>query len=222
MARAEQLISLADYERAANDVVPQPAHAYIFGGAGDEITMRDNLAAWQRLAISPRTLVGVGECDTTVRVLGSTRSHPLIVAPMAVQRLAHRDGEIATARAAAATGAVMCVSTLTSIGLAEIARAAPDAARWFPLYVTVDRGASRELIAHAVEQGYEALVVTVDLPIVGVRERELRAPASAPAGAPPTASDLDALIDPDLRWSDIEADLDRSFVTTAPWVAVPR
>jgi 4-hydroxymandelate oxidase len=209
-------VSLADYEREAERSMVPGAHAYVVGGAGDEITLRDNVAAWARIAIRPRVLVGVGERDPRIDLLGVRRPHPLIIAPMAYQRMADPDGEIAMARAAAATGAVMCLSTLGTTSAPQLAEAVPDAPRWFQLYVFADRGVSRELVARAADNGYEALVVTVDLPVSGVRERDLRsghlaAPAelvasAAAAGASGslTPKQFTALIDPDLSWRDIE------------------
>jgi 4-hydroxymandelate oxidase len=213
---AGQLISLADYERAADALLDPGAHGYLFGGAGDEITLRDNVAAWRRLALRPRVLTGVGRRDPAVTLLGERRPHPLIIAPMAFQRLANPEGEIGTARAAAATDTIMCLSTLATASPAELAERVPDAPRWFQLYVFSDRGVTRELVARAAEHGYRALVVTVDLPIVGVRERELRAEvraaadlvasaAAARVGGAMTPADFTALIDPDLDWTHIEA-----------------
>jgi 4-hydroxymandelate oxidase len=214
------LLSLADYERAALATVSAEALGYIQGGAGDEITLADNVAAWRRLALRPRMLVGAGRCDLTVELLGVPRPHPVLAAPTAFQRLAHPDGEVGIARAAAATGTVMCLSTLASAGAATVAEAVPDGVRWFQLYAFTDRGVNRELIDGAVEHGYEALVVTVDRPVLGVRERELRSnvrgagnDAAAPEGvaAPDTPNptrgmrpaDYSARIDPNLRWPDI-------------------
>jgi len=210
------LVSLADYELAAADRLDPGTLAYYAGGAGDEITMRDNVAAWRRLAIAPRMLVGVGQRDPSVTVLGQRRPHPLIVAPMAFQRLANPDGEVATARGAARTGAIMCLSTLGTTSAPALAQDAPECGRWFQLYVFADRGVSRELMAQAVEHGYEALVVTVDLPVLGVRERELRtgvhaataeavsSAVAAGAKGVMTPTDFAALVDPDLNWYDIE------------------
>jgi isopentenyl diphosphate isomerase/L-lactate dehydrogenase-like FMN-dependent dehydrogenase len=210
------LISLADYERAAERVVEPGAFGYIAGGAGDEITLRDNVAAWRRLALRPRMLVGVGHRDPGITLLGRARPHPLIIAPMAFQRLAHDEGEIGTARAAAATGSIMCLSTLGTTTASVLAQAVPDAARWFQLYVFSDRGVSQELVAHALEHGYEALVVTVDLPVLGLRERDLRSSlrvsfaeqvagaAAAGAAGEMAPSDFAELLDPELSWSDIE------------------
>jgi 4-hydroxymandelate oxidase len=214
----DQLITIADYERAADAGLKPGARAYFNGGAGDEITLRDNVAAWRRLAIHPRMLVGVGTRDPSVTVLGRRRPHPLIVAPMAYQRLAHPEGEVATALGAHAAGAVMCLSTLATTSVRALAREVPDATRWFQLYVYEDRGISRELVARAVDHGYEALVVTVDLPVRGVREREFRVEAESVASASDedpyavpdgrddlmTPGDVAALVDPTLNWSDVE------------------
>jgi 4-hydroxymandelate oxidase len=201
------LQTLADYEQAAADALNAGAHAYYFGGAADEITLRDNVAAWGRLAIRPRVMVGVGERDPSVTVLGRPRPHPLLVAPMALHGLADPDGEITTARAASATQSVMCVSTFATKDLKEVADAVPDCPRWFQLYVFNDRGVSRELVARAEESGYEALVVTVDLPVRGPREREDRTPISSELAKAPTTmtpEEFMALIDAGLGWSDIE------------------
>jgi isopentenyl diphosphate isomerase/L-lactate dehydrogenase-like FMN-dependent dehydrogenase len=217
------LISLADYERAAVERMDPAAHGYVAGGAGDEITLHDNQAAWRRIAIRPRMLVGVGRCDLSVELLGTRRPHPLIIAPMAFQKLAHREGELEMARAAQATASVMCLSTLGNASPVELAQAVPDAPRWFQLYVFADRGVSRELMAQAADHGYEALVVTVDLPVMGVRERDLRSgvrsasadavssAAKAQAQGSMTPADFAGLIDPDLSWRDIER-----FVAESP------
>jgi 4-hydroxymandelate oxidase len=212
--RSLPLISLADYEAAAGALLDEVAHGYFSGGAADEITMRDNVTAWARFALRPRMLVGVGDRDAGVTVLGRRRPHPVIIAPMAYQKLAHPDGELAMAAAAAATGATICLSTLATTGVPELALSAPDASRWFQLYVFRDRGVSRELVAEAVEHAYEALVVTVDVPVRGFRERDLRSgselspvralPASARGDVTMTPADFSALIDPALNWADIE------------------
>jgi 4-hydroxymandelate oxidase len=212
------LLSLADYERAAREAVAPAALGYIEGGAGDEVTLADNVRAWNRFALRPRMLVGAGGCDLGVTLLGARVAHPVVVAPTAFQRLAHPDGEIGIARAAAATDTIMCVSTLASAGAATVAEAVPGGTRWFQLYVFSDRGVTRDLVAGAVAHGYKAVVVTVDRPVLGVREREVRSTARG-AGSVAAAPDAIAtpgaqqrmrpldyadLIDPDLRWSDIE------------------
>jgi isopentenyl diphosphate isomerase/L-lactate dehydrogenase-like FMN-dependent dehydrogenase len=206
--------TLAQYERAALARMSAEALGYIEGGAGDEVTLADNVAAWRRWALRPRMLVGASGGDPSVTVLGVRRPHPVIVAPTAFQRLAHPDGEVAIARAAAATGTVMCVSTFASAGAAAVAEDVPEVARWFQLYALTDRGATRELIDDAGRRGYEALVVTVDRPVLGIREREWQInvqdpvadiPRHDPAQTPDVpAPALLGQIDPDLRWRDIE------------------
>jgi 4-hydroxymandelate oxidase len=212
------LISLADYERAAADILDVGAHSYVAGAAADEITLRDNLAAWRRIAIRPRVLVGVGRRDPSVELLGRRRPHPVLIAPVAFQRLAHQEAEIATARAAAATDTVMCLSTLATTPPEALAAAVPDAPRWFQLYVFTDRGVSAELVARAAAHGFEALVVTVDLPVYGERERELRSGVHSSHAALPVVASAEAagasgaltpgqygqLVDPGLTWADIE------------------
>lgn len=141
----DDLISLADYEAAARRALEPGAEAYYAGGGADEIRLSDNVAAWQRLAIRPRVLVGVGARDPSVMLLDRQRPHPVVVAPMALHGLAHADGEIATAQAAAATGTILCVSTFATKTLDVVAEAVPNADRWFQLYVFNDRGVSREL-----------------------------------------------------------------------------
>lgn len=195
--------------------MPEGAHGYYAGGAGDEITLRDNVAAWQRLALRPRVMVDCAERDPSTTVLGRRRSHPLIVAPTAFHTLATPDGETATARAAAATDTLFCLSTLSTTGLLELATRAPETRRWFQLYVFKDRGITREMVAAAVEHAYEALVLTVDLPVFGIRERDMRSgfvldeasaiPNVGAAGARGTLSlqDLGELFDPSLTWDDV-------------------
>jgi 4-hydroxymandelate oxidase len=208
--------TLAAYELAAESRLDPGALGYYAGGAGDEVTLRDNHAAWNRLSVVPRTLVGVGSRDPSVTVLGKQRPHPLIVAPMAFQRLADPEGEIATARGAAAADTLMCLSTLSTTSPAQVATAVPEGERWFQLYVFSDRGVTRDLVAQAHENGYEALVVTVDLPVMGIRDRDRStgvhsAPAemvssakAAGAQGQMTPTDFANLFDPDLKWSDIE------------------
>jgi isopentenyl diphosphate isomerase/L-lactate dehydrogenase-like FMN-dependent dehydrogenase len=197
--------SVADYERAAAARMSEDARNYIGGGAGNEITLRDNEAAWRRLALRPRALGAPDGADTSVELLGIRRPHPVLVAPTAFARLTHPEGELGIARAAAATSTIMCLATLASVSPAAVAAEVPGATRWFQLYVFSDRGASRELVAAAAAHGYEAVVVTVDRPVLGVRERELRAAvceSEALGNERPT--DTSAVIDPRLRWSDIE------------------
>jgi 4-hydroxymandelate oxidase len=197
--------TIADYERAATERMSDDARSYIGGGAGNEITLRDNEAAWRRLALRPRALGAPAGADTGVELLGVRRPHPVLIAPTAFARLTHPDGEIGIARAAAATSTIMCLSTFASVSPAAVAAEVPGAARWFQLYVLSDRGATRELVSAAAAHGYEALVVTVDRPVLGIRERELRAVLrEGEALGHDRPINTSAVIDPQLRWSDIE------------------
>jgi 4-hydroxymandelate oxidase len=186
------------------------AHGYFAGGAGDEITLRDNEASWSRLALQPRMLVDVGERDPSVTVLGQEWSHPVVVAPMAYQKHAHADGESGMARAAAATNSTFVLSSQTTTSVADVAAAASDARRWFQLYVFRDRSISLDLVAQAREHGYEALVITVDFPVAGWRERDRRTGfqvehpvAINPGGEPMSTEELFAQHDPTLTWDDL-------------------
>lgn len=183
------------------------AHGYFAGGAGDEITLRDNEASWSRLALRPRMLVDVGDRDPSVSVLGRDLPHPIVVAPMAYQKHAHPDGELAMARAAAATDTTIVLSSQTTTSIPDVAAAAPDGRRWFQLYVFRDRAISLDLVAQAREHGYEALVITVDFPVAGWRERDRRSGfqvehpvAINPGGEPMTTEQLFAQHDPTLTW----------------------
>jgi 4-hydroxymandelate oxidase len=186
------------------------AHGYFAGGAGDEITLRDNEASWSRLALRPRMLVDVGERDPSVSVLGRDLPHPIVVAPMAYQKHAHTDGERAMALAAAATDSTFVLSSQTTTSLPDVAATAPDGRRWFQLYVFRDRAVSLDLVAQAREHGYEALVITVDFPVAGWRERDkqtgfrIEHPVAVnPDGEPMTTEELFAQHDPTLTWDGI-------------------
>ncbi|MCA1726479.1 MAG: alpha-hydroxy-acid oxidizing protein [Actinobacteria bacterium] len=212
-----RLVTLADFERRAEEVLPPPVFDYYAGGAGDERTIRENRAAFAEWRLRPRVLVNVSACEPETTVLGRPVSFPVLVAPTALQRMAHPEGEVTTARAAAAAGTVMILSTLASSTIEEVAEAAD--ARWFQLYVQRDRGLTAELVQRAHAAGYSAIVLTVDLPVVGVRDRDERNSFSVPEGigyanlraTPPSGvagSELKAFvgfqIDPSVEWSDVE------------------
>jgi isopentenyl diphosphate isomerase/L-lactate dehydrogenase-like FMN-dependent dehydrogenase len=209
-------INVRDYERLAEERLDAGAFAYYAGGAGDEWTLRENEAAFRRWVLRPRVLVDVGSVTTETTVLGTEISMPILVAPTAFHRLAHPDGELATARAAAAAGTIMCLSTLATAGAAEVAEAAPGAPRWYQLYWHPDRGITRAVVEEAADAGFAAIVLTVDLPVLGNRERDLRTGFTVPDELVPaftkTASHAAAagsevlgwMVDPSLTWSDLE------------------
>ncbi len=166
-------VSVSDYVDAAAAKVDPAVWCYFEGGAGDEVTLRANRAAYGRWRLRPRMLVDVSEVTTATTLLGTPVSMPLGIAPFAMQRLIDPEGEVATARAAAAGGVLMAVSTLTTSSHAEIATAGAGP-RWVQLYVLRDRQRTLDHIHEAREAGYSAVVLTVDLPYVGRRERDLR------------------------------------------------
>ena len=165
-------LNIWEYEQLAEAKLEAGAHGYYAGGAADELTLRDNVAAFRRLHLRPRMLVDVEACTTRTTVLGHELELPVIVAPVAFQRVAHPDGEVAMARAARAAGTIMCLSTLATSTPAEVA--AVGGARWFQLYVLRDESITRDLIAQARECGFSALVLTIDAPVRGNRERDVR------------------------------------------------
>ena len=160
-------------------------------------------------------LVDVGSVTTTTTVLGAEVALPVLVAPTAFQRLCDPEGELATARASAGAGTVMCQSTLSSVTPAELAAAAPGALQWFQLYWSRDRGFTQELVTAAAEAGFSALMLTVDLPVAGRRERDVRAAFALPDDLPlPNLPQtlqredfhtaLHAVVDDTLTWHDLE------------------
>ena len=208
-------VCVADFERLAEERLEPGAFGYYAGGAGDELALAENVAAWQRLRLRPRVLVDVSEVSTETTVLGTTVSMPLLVAPTAIQRLAHADGEQGMARAAAAAGTVMCLSTLATATPADVAAAAPGAPRWFQLYVFRDRGVTQSFLDQAAAHGFGAIVLTIDAPRLGRRERDFRTgfrvpeeivvPSMAALGGWEGATPLELLgaIDSSLTWADL-------------------
>lgn len=167
------MINLFDYEREAEKRIP-PAHwGYIAGGANDEVTLGANRAAFDRILIRYRTMVDVTTRDLRTTVLGTPVSMPVLVAPTAMQKLAHDGGECATARAARSAGTLMITSTTATTRLGDVIAASPGP-MWFQLYLYQDRGTSRALIEEAVRAGYSGVMLTVDAPLLGRRERDIR------------------------------------------------
>jgi isopentenyl diphosphate isomerase/L-lactate dehydrogenase-like FMN-dependent dehydrogenase len=206
-------VNVWDYERLAEERLTAGAFGYFAGGAGDERTLRANVEAYGQWLLRPRVLVDVSEVTTATTVLGQDVSMPLLIAPTALQRMAHPDGETATARAAAAAGTVMCLSTIATSSAREVAEAAPGAARWFQLYVFHDRGHTRELLAEVAALGYSAIVLTADTPYLGRRERDLRngfrippelVLPSTPAADEDSLGGQFAAMTPALTWRDVE------------------
>jgi 4-hydroxymandelate oxidase len=210
MSEQASLISVADYEReACQRLAASPGPwDYYAGGAGDEISLADAHAAWDRLRLRPRVLVDVANRNLSTEAFGVRLAHPIVVSPTAAHDLAHPRGERETARGAAAAGALFTLSTIASAPLEEVAEAAPGAPRWFQLYAPSDREACRALVERAVAAGYGAIAVTVDLPLPGNRERDRRHGFAVGLGAhlppdQPVDPDTGLVLTPTMDWDEL-------------------
>jgi 4-hydroxymandelate oxidase len=174
------VVSLADFESLARQRMPGPAFDYVAGGSWDEISLRESVEAWQRLRFVPRVLRAISSIDVSGTFLGRRSGLPVAFAPMAVQGLAHPGAEAESFAGAAAAGIPYCLSTTSSLPLEAVAAAAPDAERWFQLYVVGGMAHSRGLVERAETAGFSALIVTVDLPVLGRRERDVRSGFALP------------------------------------------
>jgi isopentenyl diphosphate isomerase/L-lactate dehydrogenase-like FMN-dependent dehydrogenase len=170
----ERVVSLHDFEPLARLAMDPTSYDYIAGGSWDELSLAASEAAWRKRTLRPRVLVDVAAVDTATTLLGEPSSMPVAIAPMALHGLAHPDAEVATARAAAAARIPFIASTMSSRSLEETAAAIPEATRWFQLYAQADPRRTRSLVERAVAAGYRALILTVDLPVLGYRERDRR------------------------------------------------
>jgi 4-hydroxymandelate oxidase len=164
------IVRVADFEVPARERLHPAAWAYYAGGSWDEHSLRDTMASWSRYRLRPRVLVDVEHVDLRTTLLGREVSMPLGIAPAALHGMAHGDGECATARAAAEAGVLQVVSTVASRSIEDVAASAPGAPRWYQLYVQRDRSLSRDLVQRAEAAGYEAIALTVDLPVLGYRD----------------------------------------------------
>jgi 4-hydroxymandelate oxidase len=178
---SDVLLNVSDYERAAVRVLEKPVLDYFEGGALDEITLRENTAGWERLKLYYRVLAGVRERELGTTVLGQPISMPICVAPTAFHRLACEEGEIATARAAKKAGTLFILSSLSNTAMEKVFAEA-GSPRWFQLYIYKDREITGELVKRAEAAGAEAIVLTVDAPGLGTRERDSRNNFRLPEG----------------------------------------
>ena len=166
-------INLFELEMKARELLPQTAYDHQASGANDEITLRENRAAYERIALLPHMLVDVSQRHMGTTALGEPVSMPIFIAPTAFQGLAHPEGEAATVKAAGAAETLMTLSTLSTFSIEEVMRAATSPV-WFQLYVFKDRAVSAALVKRAEVAGCKAIVLTVDAPLLGRRERDLR------------------------------------------------
>lgn len=178
------IASVTDYEQLAKERLSESIWAYFAGGAGNEWTLRENIAAFDRLPLRPRVLQNLSPASTATRILGCDLAAPILLAPVAFQRMAHADGELASVVAASALDSGMIISTQASMDMDVLADQA-SAPLWFQLYIQPDRDFTAALVARAERAGYRALVVTVDAPVTGMRWREQRAGFAMPADVQP-------------------------------------
>jgi 4-hydroxymandelate oxidase len=214
-------LNVSAFEAIARERMEATAYDYFAGAAGDERTLAENRLAFDRIMLRPRVLVDVTRIELQSRMLGQPLAFPVLLAPTALNRLGHPDGELAAARAAGAAGSIMVLSTTASSTIEEVADAA-SGPLWFQLYVYKDRDVTRDLVRRAEASGYRALVLTVDMPRMGRRERDVRNGFTLPDGVTlrnletsgrPDAATWSAdssffeyvhnLLDPSLTWSAI-------------------
>ncbi|CAH0600299.1 unnamed protein product [Chrysodeixis includens] len=170
----DKYVSVKDIEDAALQILPKPARDYYKSGATDEQTLLENKLAFQRLRIRPKCLIGVGKCDLRTSALGHEVSLPVGISPTAMQRMAHPDGELANAKAAQAERTIYTLSTIATSSIEEVAQAAPDAIKWFQLYIYNDREVTKNLVLRAEKAGFKAIALTVDTPLFGIRRADVR------------------------------------------------
>jgi 4-hydroxymandelate oxidase len=230
--RAVAAVTLADFEPLARERMHPFAYDYVAGGAWDEASLADNEASWRRYRLRPRVLVDVARVNPATTLLGARAAIPVATAPMAAHGLAHPDGELATARAAAAAGVPFTLSTMSSRSIEDVAGATSSGVNWFQLYMQAAEAESRRLVERVEVAGYRAIVLTVDLPLLGYRVRDRRNgfeldvplgnfpadPASGTVGPShrPDASGYQALETPrrrTLTWEDI--------ATVRAWSSLP-
>jgi L-lactate dehydrogenase (cytochrome) len=172
--RLRRAASVEDLRDQARRRVPRAVFDYTDGGAGREVSLRRSRAAFDRVEFLPSVLRDVSSVDVSTTVLGRPAALPLVLAPTGFTRMMNHQGEPAVARAAARAGVPYALSTMGTTSPERLAAEAPDARRWFQLYLWRDRAASTELVRRAAESGYEALVLTVDTPVGGLRLRDVR------------------------------------------------
>jgi isopentenyl diphosphate isomerase/L-lactate dehydrogenase-like FMN-dependent dehydrogenase len=197
-ADGPRFLTVDDYEPVARERLPKDVYDYYAGGAGDEWSLAENRRAFRDWAIRPRMLAGAWPVDPSTEVLGWPLSFPVLIAPWAYQKMAHPEGELATARAAAGAGTIMVVSS-TMAGYLEEVAAAADGPKWWQLYVFADRGITRDMLHRVHDAGFGAVVLTVDAPENGLRWRDARNDFRMPIGLPTD----ELAFAPDLTWDDL-------------------
>jgi L-lactate oxidase len=205
------IVTLRDLEAQAEKVMAPFGFAYVSGGAGDEWTMRENLAAFNRWVVNADFMDGTGSADTTTTLLGNKLSYPVITAPVGNQGSVHAQADLPNVKGTNAAGTMYCVSSVSQLSCEEIAAAA-QGPKWFQLYIPNDRGFAREMLQRAKTAGYTAIIVTADVDVTSNRERSMRLQGAAvpnlkmgnvpktPEGSKGNAMNMKG----DMAWSDIE------------------
>ena len=194
----EPPLTIDDHERAAREALPADVYDFIAGGAGDEWTLTENRRSFARWMFRPRVLRGANEPDPSIALFGDRISMPVIVAPWAYQRLVHPEGDVGTARGAAAAGTIACLSS-SGFDLLDAIVAASEGPKWWQLYVSADRGFTAEMLARVAAGGFRAIVWTVDLPVYGMRRRDERNAFEIPDALVPAGFGNDGAI----AWDDL-------------------
>jgi isopentenyl diphosphate isomerase/L-lactate dehydrogenase-like FMN-dependent dehydrogenase len=172
------IVTLRDLEGEAQKIMAPFGFAYVSGGAGDEWTMRENMAAFNRWVINPDFMNGTGGADTTTTLLGTKLSYPVITAPVGNQGSVHAQADLPNVKGTNAAGTLYCVSSVSQLSVEDIA-VASDGPKWFQLYIPNDRGFAREMLQRAKAAGYKAIIVTADVDITSNRERSMRLQGAA-------------------------------------------
>jgi isopentenyl diphosphate isomerase/L-lactate dehydrogenase-like FMN-dependent dehydrogenase len=202
----EPPLTLEEHDAAARAVLPADVYDFIAGGAGEEWTLEENRRSFARWKLRPRVLRGADDPDTSIELLGARVSMPVLVAPWAYQRLVHPDGDVATARGAAAAGVIACISS-SGYDLLDAIVAGSDGPRWWQLYVSPDRAFTATMLGRVAAAGFGAIVWTVDLPAYGIRRRDERNGFDIPEALVPAGYGNDGSITwHDLAWIREQAD----------------
>lgn len=204
------IVTLRDLEAEAQKVMAPFGFAYVSGGAGDEWTLRENLAAFNRWVINPDFMNGTGAGDTTTTLLGAKLSYPVITAPVGNQGAVHAQADVPNVKGTGAAGTLYCVSSVSQLSVEDVA-AASDGPKWFQLYIPKDRGFAREMLQRAKAAGYMAIIVTADVDVTSNRERSMRLQGAAipnlkMGNVPKTPGVKGSAMDMkgDMAWTDIE------------------
>lgn len=222
-----KLLNLFDYEKAAAEKMHAPNYAYYAGGVAENITLTDNRRAFEQLKLRPKVLRNVSQISTTTTIMGIPCSMPVMIAPAAMHTLAHPEGEMGMARAAKEADVIQILSTMSTYSVDDVASVGHNL--WFQLYVFRERAVTEMLVKRAEAAGCQALVVTVDVPMLGLRENLIRANFTTPdvpfpnftlpeaeSASQQLLHHASATFDPSLTWKDIEW---LASLTTMPlWV----